>query len=98
MVIFVVWIIFIILEQKTNLNCVKKVRENKNFCNVIMPSDYTKILEFNQYKKSDKVQFIIHVDFQCLTEKIYGCKNNPKNSSTFIHQVLQCLQNHYLKA
>ena len=35
----------------------KKVCENKNFCNVIMPSEDTKILEFNQYKKSDKSTF-----------------------------------------
>ena len=30
----------------------KKVWENKDFCNVIMPSD-TNALEFNQYQKSD---------------------------------------------
>ena len=27
----------------------KKVCENKDFCNVMMPSEDTKILEFNQY-------------------------------------------------
>ena len=32
----------------------KKVCESKNFCNVIMPPKDTKILEFNQYQKSDK--------------------------------------------
>ena len=32
----------------------KKVCENKDFCNVVMPSEETKILEFNQYKKFDK--------------------------------------------
>ena len=47
-----------------------------------MPSEDTKILEFNQYKKSHKAPFIIYVDLECITEKIDGCKNNDKNSST----------------
>ena len=56
--------------------------ENKDFCNVIIPSEYTKILEFNQYQKSDKAPFILYADLECITEKIDGCKNNPENSST----------------
>ena len=32
-----VWIASIPLEQKTNLNCMRKSR-NKDFCSVIMPS------------------------------------------------------------
>ena len=47
-----------------------------------MPSEGIKILEFNQYKKSDKEQFIIYSDLECLIEKTEGCKNNPENSST----------------
>ena len=47
-----------------------------------MPSKDTKILEFNQYQKSDKAPFIIYADLECLIEKIDGCKNNPENSST----------------
>ena len=47
-----------------------------------MPSENNKILEFNQYQKTDKAQLIIYADLECLTEKIDGCKNNPKNSST----------------
>ena len=35
MVIFTLWIAFIHLEQKTNLNC-KKICENKDFCNAVM--------------------------------------------------------------
>ena len=30
----------------------KQVSENKDFCNVVMPSEETKIIEFHQYKKS----------------------------------------------
>ena len=47
-----------------------------------MPSDDTKILEFNQYQKSDKATFIIYADLKCIIEKIDGFKNNPENSST----------------
>ena len=47
-----------------------------------MHSEDTKIIEFNQYEKSDKAPFIIYADFECLIEKIDGCKNNPDNSFT----------------
>ena len=48
----------------------KKVCENKDFCNVIIPIKDTKILEFNQYQKSDKAPFIIYADLECIIEKI----------------------------
>ena len=60
----------------------KKLCENKNFCNVIKPSEDTKILEFNQYQIFDKATFIIYADPECIIEKIDGYKNNPENSST----------------
>ena len=41
-----------------------------------------KILEFNEYQKSDKALFITYADLRWLIEKIDGCKNNPKNLST----------------
>ena len=47
-----------------------------------MSSENTKILEFNEYQKSDKAPFIIYADLECLLGKIEGCKNNPENSST----------------
>ena len=47
-----------------------------------MPSEDTKVLEFNQYQKSDKAPFIIYEYLECLKEKTEGCKNNPANSST----------------
>ena len=47
-----------------------------------MPSEDTTMLEFNQYKKSDKAPFNIYSDLECLTEKIDGCKNNTENSVT----------------
>ena len=44
-----------------------------------MPSDSTKILEFSQYQKPDRAPFVIYADFECLIEKIDGCKNNTEN-------------------
>ena len=55
--------------------------KNIEFCYIVMPSEYTKILEFNQYQKSDKVPFIIYADLECMIENIDGCKNIPKNLS-----------------
>ena len=47
-----------------------------------MPSEDTKILEFNQYRKFDQAPFVIYTDLGCLIEKIDGYKNNPENSSS----------------
>ena len=53
----------------------------KTFVKIIMPSENTQILEFNQNQKSDKAPFIIYGDFECVIEKIDGCKNNSENLS-----------------
>ena len=84
-------------RTKNKLQSHKKVCENKDFCSIVMPSEYTEILEFNQYQKSDKAPFIIYADVECLIEKTDECKNNPENSSAtkranIFHQVFQCLQ------
>ena len=47
-----------------------------------MPSEDTKILEFDQYTKSDKAPFIIYPNLESLIEKIDGCKNDPQNLLT----------------
>ena len=47
-----------------------------------MSSEDTKILEFDQYQKSDEAPFIIYVDLECIIEKIDGCKKNRENPST----------------
>ena len=47
-----------------------------------MPLEDSKILEFKQYQKSDKAQFIIYADLECLIQKTDVCKNNPRNSFT----------------
>ena len=72
-----------------------------------MSSEDTKILQFNQYQKSDIVPFIIYADFECLIEKTDGYKNNPESSSTskvgkpfqrYSIRFFQCLQYHHLKS
>ena len=37
-----------------------------------MHSEDTKILEFNQYQKSDNALFFIYADLECMIEKING--------------------------
>ena len=49
---------------------------------MIRPFEDTKILEFNQYQKSDQAPFVIYAYLDCLIQKIDGCKINPENSST----------------
>ena len=60
--------VFIPLEQNTNLNHIKGC-ENKDICNVVMPSEDIKILEFSQRRKSNKTIFIIYADFESLKKK-----------------------------
>ena len=73
---------FPLLQQKI-INCEshnrkshKKVCENKDFCKTFMPFEGPRIIEFNQYKKSDKAPFITCADLECLIENLDGCKNN----------------------
>ena len=69
-------------RTKIKLESYKVVSEDKNFCKVIMPPEDTKILEFNQYQKSDKAPIIFYADVQCVIKKIDRCKNNLENSFT----------------
>ena len=80
MVIVIVSTAFILLQQK-KLESLTKFCKNKDSCNLIMPSENIKILEFSQYQTFDKALFIIHADLEYIIEKIDGCKNNPEKSS-----------------
>ena len=71
-----------LFATENKLESHEKERENKDFYNVVIPSEDTEIIEFN-HQKCDKVSFIIHEDLECLIEKIDGCQNNPQNSSGF---------------
>ena len=82
MVIFIAWIDFILLEQKINLNLMKKYAWIKFFCGFVIPSEKDNILKFNQYMKSDKIPYIIYANIESLIKKTDGTENNPTNSST----------------
>ena len=73
---------FYYFAKENKLQSHERACEYKDFCSIIMPSKDIKILEFNQYQKSDKALFIAYADLECKIEKIDGCKNNPENSST----------------
>ena len=45
--------------------------QNNFFCKIRMPSEETKMSEFNQYQKSDKAPFIIYADFERIIDKIH---------------------------
>ena len=47
-----------------------------------LPYEYTKTLEFNQYKTFYEEPFVIYADPMSLIEKTDRCKNNPERWST----------------
>ena len=55
-------------RTKNKLESHKRVCENKNFSNIIMSSEETNILNFNQYQKFGKVLSFIYAYLECLTE------------------------------
>ena len=55
----------------------KNLCHNKDFCNTLMSSGDTKILEFNQ--KFDKAPFVIYPDLEISIKKIELYKVNSKN-------------------
>ena len=57
----------------------KNVSENNYFGHVAVPSEVTKVLESNQYQKSDKSLSVIYTDLECLKEKTDWRKNDSQN-------------------
>ena len=53
----------------------------KTFCGIVMPPAKNKILEFNQYMKSDKMPYIIYANIESLIRK--------KMNAKIIQQILQ---------
>ena len=56
-------------RAKNKLESHKKLCENKNFCDVVMPPEDTKVLEFNQHQIFDKTQSIRYADLESLIKK-----------------------------
>ena len=66
-------------RTKDKLELHKKNVELNFFFNIVMPFEDTKILEFNQYHKSDKTLFSIYGDLESLIEKIEKIIKKKKN-------------------
>ena len=85
------------IRTESKLKFHKKVFNNKDLCEVLMPSEEDKILEFKHYMKSGKMPYIIYADIESLIKKIDGCKNNPeKSSATTINEQILCGYCHQL--
>ena len=70
--VFIVWIIFICLEQKAGLQHIKNYVKIKIF-----------VILWCLFKtSSDKSSFIIYADLKSFIKKLDGCKNNPEKSAT----------------
>ena len=63
-------------RTENKLKSHEKVCKNKDFCESVMSLEKEKILEFNHYMKSDKMQFIIYADIESLIKKRDGCVNS----------------------
>ena len=61
-------------RTKTKFESHKKLCENNDFCNVVMPSEDAKVLDFNEYRRYDKEPVIIYADVESLMGKIRTCK------------------------
>ena len=59
--------IFFCFKNKLELH--GKVSENKDFCSVMMPSEYIKIRVFNQYRYYDQTSFTIYANLESLIKK-----------------------------
>ena len=79
---------------KTKRESHKEVCEKKDFCKIIVPSENTKILEFNQYQKFDDVPYIIYEDLECLIEKIKGTLSGLRQFLV-IESPLKMMKNFY---
>ena len=52
----------------------QEICQNEDFLKILMTSEDSKILEFNQYQKSGKALFIIYAVLENIIQKIDGCK------------------------
>ena len=69
-------------RTKNKLQSHKKICKNHDYCHVEMPTKDNNTIKYNHGEKSMKLPFVIHVDLECLLEKMSTCINNPNESST----------------
>ena len=79
---FIVYCLFVENRKEISRKSLEKVSKNRDLCGILMPLEKDKILEFNQYMKSDKMAYIIYADMGSLIRKIDECAYNPESSST----------------
>ena len=77
LLIFVVSIVFIRLEKKKK-ESLEKVCEKKDFYVVVMPSENTHMLKFNQDQKSEKTPSFIYGNLKLLIKRIDECKDRMR--------------------
>ena len=70
---------FYLFRTKNELGHNKNVCKNKCFCGFLIPSEDSKILEFNQYRKFDKAPLIIYANLESLIKKLMTVKTILKN-------------------
>ena len=68
-------------RTKNKLESHEVVYEKEDFYIDVLASQNIKILEFYQYHKPVKTQFIIYEHLESLIKKMGGCKNNPEKKS-----------------
>ena len=69
-------------RTKNKLEAHEKIRENRDYCHVEMPTKDNNTIKYNQGEKSIKLPFVVNADLECLLEKMSTCYNNPEKSST----------------
>ena len=69
-------------RTKSKLEVHKKICEDRDYCQVEMPTKNNNIIKYNYGEKSMKVPFVIYADLECLLKKMSTCINNPNESST----------------
>ena len=75
-------------RTENKLKSHEEICNNKDFCGRMK---IDKLLEFNQYMKSDKLPYIIYADIESLITKIEGCANNAETSlTTKIAEYIPC--------
>ena len=89
--IFIVLIVLILLEEKINLNLMKKYVKIKMSVELKWHQKKKKILELKQYMKCDKIPYVIYADIESLIRKIDGCANNQEKLSAMkISEYIPC--------
>ena len=79
--IFRCWNCFNAFYKKEVFEKHKLYCSNLNPCRMIMPEEGS-VVKFKNYQNINRHPFIIHVDFECIVEKIEGCDGNPGKSYT----------------